>query len=139
MQLELERLLKEHPDLDGHLDRLPGRVFSGKAYPKENTRAVFFCYTLPGEDRERNEWTQEAGRAAWYLLHLADGKVLDQPEEIDGFIRSTPETSRRCVFPQPSLREARLKVEKHIANSYLKKVQAPLGVQPILRCWMELN
>lgn len=139
MQLELERLLKEHPDLAGRLDRLPGRVFSGKAHPKEGTQAVFFCYTLPGEDRERKQWTEEAGRAAWYLFQLADGKVLDQPEEIVGFIRSTPETPRRCTLPQPSLREMRLKVEKHIANSYLKKVQAPVGVQPILRCWMELN
>jgi SNF2 family DNA or RNA helicase len=139
MQLELERLLKQHPDLAGRLDRLPGRVFSGKGHPKEGASAVFFCYTLPGEDRERKQWTEEAGRAAWYLFQLPDGRVLDQPEDIDGFIRCTPETPRRCSLPHPTLREVRLKVERHIANTYLKKVQAPLGVQPILRCWMELN
>ena len=37
------------------------------------------------------------------------------------------------------LREVRLKVEKHIKNTYLKKVQAPLGVEPVLRAWMEIN
>ena len=139
MQLELERLLAENPSLAARLDALPGRVFSGKAHPKPGTQAVFFCYTLPGEERDTHEWTEAAGRAAWYLCRLTDGKIMDQPEEIDGFIRSTPETPRRCLLPQPTLREVRLKVEKHIANTYLKKVQAPLGVIPILRCWMELN
>jgi hypothetical protein len=38
-----------------------------------------------------------------------------------------------------SLRDLRLKVEKHIKNAYLKQVQAPVGVKPILKCWMELN
>ncbi len=40
--------------------------------------------------------------------------------------------------PAP-LRELRLKVEKHIKNTYLKQVQAPVGVKPVLKCWMELN
>ena len=30
-------------------------------------------------------------------------------------------------------------VERHIKNSYLKQVQAPIGVKPLLKCWMELN
>jgi len=33
----------------------------------------------------------------------------------------------------------REKIEKHIKNTYLKKVQAPLGVEPVLKAWMELN
>ena len=36
-------------------------------------------------------------------------------------------------------RQLRGKVEKHIKNSYLKRVDAPVGVKPALRCWMELN
>jgi hypothetical protein len=35
--------------------------------------------------------------------------------------------------------EIRAKVEKHIKNTYLKRVDAPAGVSPSLRCWMELN
>ena len=54
-------------------------------------------------------------------------------------IRSTPETQRRLRIEQPMLREIRLAVEKHIKNTYLKKVQAPVGVKPTLKCWMELN
>jgi len=139
MQLELERLLAETPDLAQRLDGLPGRVFSGQAHPKPGTQAVFFCYTLPGEERDTKQWTDSAGRAAWYLYCLSDSKIVDQPEEIDPIIRCSPETPRRCAVAPESLRDIRLKIEKHIANTYLKKVQAPLGVQPVLRCWMELN
>ena len=31
------------------------------------------------------------------------------------------------------------RIEKHIKNSYLKRVDAPIGVKPRLCCWMELN
>ena len=27
----------------------------------------------------------------------------------------------------------------HIKNTYLKRVDAPVGVKPSLKCWMELN
>jgi len=30
-------------------------------------------------------------------------------------------------------------VDKHITNTYLKKVQAPIGVKPVLKAWMELS
>lgn len=40
---------------------------------------------------------------------------------------------------KPTLREIRLKIEKHIKNTYLKSVQAPVGEKPILKCWMEMN
>lgn len=139
MQLELESLLAADPTLAARLDALPGRVFSGKRHLNPGTQAVFCCYTLPGEDRDKKEWTEAAGRAAWYLYTLPDGKILDQPEAIHAFIRCQPDTLRSCAIPQPTLREVRLKIEKHIHNSYLKKVVAPLGVKAVLRCWMELN
>ena len=40
---------------------------------------------------------------------------------------------------QKELKDARLKVEKHITNTYLKQLQAPQGVKPILKCWEELT
>ena len=35
--------------------------------------------------------------------------------------------------------EIRQRIEKHIKNTYLKQVQAPVGVKPVLKAWMELN
>jgi len=30
-------------------------------------------------------------------------------------------------------------LEKHIKDTYLKSLQAPIGVKPVLKAWMELN
>ena len=58
---------------------------------------------------------------------------------IASFIRSTPDTPRKSVMDQDDLIAIRRKMDKHLKNTYLKKVQAPLGVNPVLVCWMELN
>jgi len=147
MHIEYQRLLHEYPGLEARLDALPGRVFSGKAHPKEGSRAVFLCYALPAppagsKDKEKQtaeEWTEEAGRTGWYLYDLATGKVADDPTCIVALIRSTPETPRRNVLEKQTLPEIRAKVEKHVKNTYLKQVQAPMGVSPILKAWMELS
>ena len=38
-----------------------------------------------------------------------------------------------------TLSEIRGKIEKHIKNTFLKAMQAPIGVKPVLKAWMELN
>jgi superfamily II DNA/RNA helicase len=139
MQLELERLLKETPALEAHLDALPGRVFSGKAHHKAGAQAVFFCYNLPAEDATSHEWSDAAGRTAWYIFDFTTLKVLDQPEEIHAFIKCLPDTPRHVEMTREALRTVRLKIETHIKNTYLKQMQAPVGVKPTLKCWMELN
>jgi len=158
MHLEFQKLLADNPGLQHRLDQLPGRVFSGKEHTKPGAKALFLCYALPAEDKALRSdtaaaatgggagqaegaaaWTTGTGKAGWYLYDLATGKILEQPEEIVAFIRSTPETPRRVAMPQADLHEVRLKVEKHIKNTYLKQVQAPVGVNPVLQCWMELN
>jgi superfamily II DNA/RNA helicase len=140
MQLELERLLAENPKLEAHLDALPGRVFSGKAHHKaDGSQAVFFCYNLPAEDATTHEWTDAAGRTAWYLYDFAKSKIHDQPEEIHAFIKCQADTPRRVEMTAEALRTVRLKVEGHIKNTYLKQMQAPVGIKPTLKCWMELN
>ena len=139
MQLELERILANHPGLEDRLDALPGRVFSGKACHHAGVRAVFFCYSLPAEDATSHEWTDAAGRTAWYLYDPDTSKILEQPEEIHAFIKCEPDTPRQVKLTAELLRSIRLKIEKHITNTYLKQVQAPVGVKPTLKCWMELN
>ena len=65
--------------------------------------------------------------------------ILEEPGDIVASIRSTPNTPRKCATEEKTLIELRAKVEKHIKNSYLKRVDAPVGVKPALKCWMELN
>jgi len=39
---------------------------------------------------------------------------------------------------RPALTEIRRTLDAHVKNSYLKKVQAPVGVKSTLLAWMEL-
>jgi hypothetical protein len=147
MHLEYQKLLAEFPDLEERLSALPGKIFSGKVHPAPGTRAVFFCYALPGAQKltgsagnaEDVEWTEQAGYTRWYL-HVLDGqKTLTEPSEIVQFIRCRPDTPRKTEIPSTTLAEIRQAVEKEIKNDYLKKVQAPVGIKPALKAWMELN
>jgi hypothetical protein len=54
-------------------------------------------------------------------------------------IRCRPDTPRHCAVPKETLSDVRAKVERHIRNTYLKSVQAPVGVRPALKAWMELS
>lgn len=145
MHLELQALIRDQPDLEARLKALPGKVFSGKQHLQTAKRAVFFCYALPARPAsdtlpdDQAAWTLDAGYVQWYLLDLDTGTVAEEAPQIADVIRSTPETLRRCAIDPASLKQAREKIEKHIKNTYLKKVQAPLGVEPVLRAWMELN
>ncbi len=145
LQLEYDRLAGADAGLEDRLANLPGRVFSGKRHPTPEARAVFFCYVLPAVDRKAEKmaggeapWTEEAGRAAWYLYDLATGQVQDDPTKIVEAIRCRPDTPRHCTTAKETLSEVRAKVERHIKDTYLKSVQAPLGVKPALKAWMEL-
>jgi hypothetical protein len=40
---------------------------------------------------------------------------------------------------EKDLKDARAYIEKYITNTYLKQIQAPMGVKPTLKCWMEIN
>ena len=145
MHLELQALFRDQPDLELQLKALPGKVFSGKQHPRPGTRAVFFCYALPARPvsetspDDQAAWTLQAGYVQWYLLDLASGAILDEAPRIADVIRSTPQTPRHCEIAPVTLKQARERLEKHIKNTYLKKVQAPLGVEPVLRAWMEVN
>lgn len=150
LELEYAKLLQEDPALAERINALPGRVFSGKEHPKPGTRAVFFCYRLPARDldleaegREGAEaWSETAGETRWYLYDLEKETIVDNRSDLDAIadaIRSTPDTPRRCIVEQPTLTDIRKRVEKHIKNDYLKSTQAPQGVKPALKAWMELN
>jgi superfamily II DNA or RNA helicase len=146
MQLEYQQLLRDYPDLADRLNGLPGRVFSGKRHPNASSRAVFFCFALPAADHSapagedwQLPWTEEAGRAAWYLYDVETGQILDEPTAIIGLIRCQPDTPRGTVIARETLAEIRAKVEKHVKNTYLKSLQAPQGIRAALKAWMELS
>jgi len=139
MHLEYQSLLQEFPQLEKNLQEMPGSIFSGRKKPTKRSRGVFFCYRLPALDSEKEEFTEDAGTTRWYLYDLDKAEVLEEPGEIIESIRSKPSTPRVCVMEEPTLLEIRDKVLKYIKNGYLKRLDAPVGVKPTLKCWMELS
>ena len=145
MHLEWQDLLAANPELETSLSSLPESIFSGKTHIKSGSRGVFFCYARPAFDRDASEregqdvWSTEAGDVKWYLVDFQTEAIIEEAAQIVEFIRSTPETPRSVILDQAKLSEIRKSVEKHIAKTYLRKVQAPVGVKPVLKAWMELN
>ena len=139
MHLEYQALLQADPDLETRLKRLPGSTFSGRERVSDGSCGVFFCYGLPALDTETGEFTYDAGSTRWYLYDFDRDVILEEPGEIVASIRSERQTPRNCATDEKSLIGIRAKVETHIKNTYLKRVDAPVGVKPSLKCWMELN
>jgi hypothetical protein len=146
LALEYEKLAKDHPDLIEKLPNFPLKTFSGKASPSPDTQAVFFCFRIPRPDPETLDptsgqplWTESAGDTVWLLLDLDGKSIAPEAARIANFVRSEPDTKRDCKFDHATLTALREKAEKHLAKSHLRPLQAPVGVAPVLKCWMEIH
>ncbi len=146
LRLEYTALVQAYPDLAQTVAGLPLKLFSGRASPMPDARAVFFCFRIPRPDPDlidtesgQLRWSDAAGFTAWFCYDLDGQRILTDAGAIANLIRSEPETPRRCNMDRAGLSELRAQVEKQVINDYLKPLQAPLGVTPILKCWMELN
>jgi hypothetical protein len=146
LRLEYSELVAAYPELAAKLPDFPLKVFSGKVSPKPDTRVVFFCYRVPRPDPNLIEtesgeprWSDVSGSTVWACYDLAGKAPLTAPSAIADLIRSLPDTPRHCVFDQVSLSELRKTVEKQLVTDYLRPLQAPPGITPILKCWMEIN
>lgn len=139
MFLTYQRLLKDYPDLPQWTAQMPLRVFSGKDHPIEGGRAVFLCYRLPAKDATTGDWNDEASFTKWYLYNLEDGQIEEDATRIYPLIACEPETPRVNRTPRSTLSDIRRTIDKHITNTYMKRVQAPVGVKFSLLAWMELT
>jgi hypothetical protein len=146
LQLEYIKLTQQYPALIKELENLPMKAFSGRASPNPGARAVFFCYRIPRPDPDlidtetgQPRWSDRAGLTVWMCYDLAGNRIITEPGEIAALIRSEPATPRHCVIERKTLSEIRKKMDEQIVTDQLRRLQAPIGVMPILKCWMELN
>jgi superfamily II DNA or RNA helicase len=138
MHLEFQQLIKDNPELEDKLKTLPGKIFSGKQSPAKDTKAVFFCYGRPAKDAEGN-WSIDAGDVCWYLYDIQTESIIEDATKIIDIVRSKPDTPRKCVMEHKTLAQIRKTIEKHIKNTYLKKIQGTMAIKPKLIAWMEIN
>jgi superfamily II DNA or RNA helicase len=146
LRLEYERLMAAQPQLAAQLAGYPLKVFSGKESPKPGSRAVFFCYRIPRPEPNtldpesgQQRWSDAAGLTVWACFDLDGKAVLTEAGPIAALIRSTPKNQRKTVVDRNNLSDLRKQVEKQLIAKFLRPLQAPLGVAPVLKCWMELN
>jgi len=145
LQIEFEQVKLDNPDLESRIAGLPNRIFSGKAAPDGKPKGVFFCLALPGlkPDAEGatgpEGWDEASGKPAWLYYDFTTDSIVEGLRDIAEVIRSTPETPRHIATPRDRLRAARDSVLRHVANGYLKQMQAPAGVEPAIKAWMEIN
>lgn len=137
MYLTYQQLLQDHPDLADWARLLPLRLFSGKEHPSDGAKAVFFCYRLPAKDAD-GEWTREASFTKWYLYDLESEVIEEDATQIFPLIESKKDTPRKTETAKARLSKIRQEIDRHIKNTYLRKVQAPIGVGATLLAWMEL-
>ena len=141
MHLEYQALLQADPELESRLARFPGAIFSGPPQaPGEGRTRCLFLLRAP-RPRQGEERVHRGSRhhPLVPLRPRLTETIVEEPGEIVASVRSKPETPRRCTTEEKTLLDTRKRIEKHIKNSYLKRVDAPVGVKPRLHSWMELN
>jgi len=145
LHLKLQNMLKDIPGLKDRLETMPGAIFSGRALPKKGTKGVFFCFRLPGWDEEKEDFLNNSGPCRWYLYDISKDIILEEIADIIDSVKCKQETPRKLSSEAKALKGIRDNVKKHIKDTYLKKIEAPLQdknnnkISPKLVAWMEIN
>src|SRR5208283_4269413 len=113
---------------------------------KDALKAVFFCFRIPHADPNlmglpdgSARWSEAAGDTVWVCTDPAGKDIAQSPREIAKLIRSLPETPLHHSLDKMELSKLRVKIEKTLTNTHLRSLQAPIGVSPVLKCWMEIS
>ena len=134
--LAYQQLLFENPNYADTAIKMPKKIFSGKL--SSIYKGFFFCYELPIK-RADGSWSKGDGIYRWYLLDEASGTVLYQPYEIWTAIKCDKDESRVLSATESDFIQKRKTIEDYIKKSYMRVVQAPVGIKPRLVTWMQLN
>ena len=146
LRLEYEKLLSEYPELGINLHKFPLKVYSGKESHIDGAPYIFMCYRIPRPDNSLIEsdndlprWSERAGMTVWICYDIKKEKTIFNVSLIANILRTKIDEPKVTKIDKIKLSTIRKSVEKQIISDYLKPLQAPLGISPILKCWMEIN
>lgn len=134
--LEYQKLLSENSGYESVVCDLPRKMFSGKV--SSICKGFFFCYELPIKKAD-GTWSNGDGTYRWYILNNETDTVLQQPFEIWNIIKCCATEPRILNTTEVEFSEKRKIIENFINKSYMRVVQAPIGVKPRLVTWMQIN
>ena len=133
--LEFQNLMAAYPQYEEEVRKLPRKMFSGKLYA--DIKGIFFCYELPIKKAD-DKWSCGDGRYVWYLLNLDDESVITDVYKIWKTVKTEPEVPRVVTVSSDEFSEYKRKIESHINRTYMRSIQAPVGIKPRLVTWMQL-
>jgi hypothetical protein len=135
MALEYQRLMLENPDYENTVKTLPQKIHSGKT---DDIKGFFFCFELPSKN-PNGSWTAAGdGFIKWYFLDTSSGEINEQTYDIWHLIKSEKDTSRVLKISEGEFTAIKKTVDAYINKSYMKAIQAPVGIKPRLVTWMQL-
>lgn len=140
LELELQRIENEHPEVYQELPDLPRRLFSGKRAEEGRPRGLFCAYRYPAPhppDPPQAEG-EAVGELRWYFREAETGDILEGVEAIAALIRCEVDTPRVTEAGAEALKEARKAIETERVNRHLRDMQAVAGAKATLVCWMEV-
>jgi len=136
MVLEYQRLMLENPDYENTVKKMPQKIFSGK--DSQSNKGFFFCYELPSK-RPDGTWTIHGeGFYKWYLFNPETEEIDEQIYNIWPLIKSEKNTPRVLTTTENDFSVMRKSVDAYINRTYMKAIQAPMGIKPRLTTWMQL-
>ena len=138
MRLEYQRFLRDYPEIAQKLNNYPLRLFSGKEKQEIKSKHVFFCYELPSKNAN-GDWLIESGYVRWYLYVIDGDEIIEDIKKIVDIVRTSQGTPRKISDDKYQLVEIKSKFEKKALVPFLREIQAPIGIKPRLKAWMEIS
>jgi len=136
MALEYQKLMQENPNYEDTVKTLPQKIFSGKN--SQLHKGFFFCYELPSKHPD-GTWTNLGeGFYKWYLLNPETEEIEEQTYDIWSLIKSEKDTLRVLTITESDFSNMKKTIDAYINKTYMKAIQAPMGIKPRLTTWMQL-
>ena len=136
MVLEYQQMMLENPGYENTVKTLPQKIFSGKN--SQSNKGFFFCYELPSK-RPDGTWANHGeGFYKWYLFNPETEEIDEQTYNIWPLIKSEKDTLRVLTVTENDFLVMRKSVDAYINRTYMKAIQAPIGIKPGLTSWMQL-
>ncbi len=130
MHLEYQALLQDDPELEARLKRLARAPSSAAASAWPRAPAASSSATRSRRStRRRASSPRRPARPAGISTTSTATRSSRSPARSSPASAPSPDTPRKCTTEEKTLVEIRDKVEKHIKNTYLKRVDAPVGRQ----------
>jgi hypothetical protein len=127
----------ENPGYENTVKTLPGKIFSGKNAVSD--KGVFFCYELPSKCPDGSWTSLGEGFYKWYFFNPETEEINEQAYDIWPLIKSEKDTPRVLTIAENDFSVMRKAVDAYINKTYMRAIQAPIGIKPRLTAWMQLG